>query len=101
MLLPGRHDKEGLRIGPSLEDETENEEELELTSFSISTTSSKEVTTQCTRHNKKMLDNKLEGCSKEIEATDSVDKLVTEDIVTKDKLEATKDKIKSSVSQWK
>ena len=40
ILIPGRHDEQGL----GLDDETEDEEELELTSCSISTTSSEEVT---------------------------------------------------------
>ena len=82
ILIPGRDDEQGLGLGLGLDDETEDEEELELTSCSISTTSSEEVTIQCTKHNKETPDNLLESCSKEIEAT--VDKLV----VTEDRLEA-------------
>ena len=66
ILLPERHDDQGLRLGLCLENETEDDEEFELTSCSISTTSSKEVTIQCMKHSKEMPNNKLEGCSKEI-----------------------------------
>ena len=93
ILIPGGHNEQGLGLGLGLDDETEDEEELELTSCSISTTSSEEVTIQCTKHNKETPDNLLESCSKEIEVT--VDKLV----VTEDRLEATKDKIKGVVNE--
>ena len=89
ILIPRTHDEQGL----GLNDETEDEEELELTSCSISTTSSEEVTIQCTKHNKETPDDLLESCSKEIEGT--VDKLA----VTEDRLEATKDKIKGVVNE--
>ena len=84
ILIPGRHDEQGLGLGLGLDDETEDEKGLELTSCSISTTSSEEVNIQCTKQNKETPDNLLESRSKEIEAT--VDKLV----VTEDRLEATK-----------
>ena len=50
------------------------------------------MTIQCMKQNKEMPDNKLEGCSKEIEATE-------DNLVTADKVEATRDKIKAVVSE--
>ena len=51
------------------------------------------MTIQCTKHNKETADNLLESCSKEIEAT------VDKPVVTEDRLEATKDKIKGVVNE--
>ena len=69
ILLPGRHNEQGLTLGPGLEDETEDEEELELTSCPIPTTSSREVTIQCTKNNKETQTINWKVAVKKIKAT--------------------------------